>query len=68
MTLYVIYIHLNHHVYLQENIGEAVKRLTEGDGVGRIVEATGASSVVNSCFTWLRKVLEMYNNIMKNRM
>ena len=48
MTLYVIYIHLNHHVYLQENIGEAVKRLTEGDGVGRIVEATGASSVVNS--------------------
>lgn len=27
---------------------------TNGDGVGRIVDASGASSVVNNCFTMLR--------------
>ncbi|KAK4313190.1 hypothetical protein Pmani_015452 [Petrolisthes manimaculis] len=25
------------------------------DGIGRIVEATGASDVINNCFSWLRK-------------
>ena len=29
-------------------------RETEGDGVGRLVEATGAASMVNSCFSLLR--------------
>ena len=31
-----------------------VMKETNGDGVGRIVDASGVASVVNSCFTMLR--------------
>jgi len=31
-----------------------VMRETNGDGVGRIVDASGAASVVNNCFSMLR--------------
>lgn len=33
----------------------AVMNETNGDGVGRIVDASGVSSVVNNCFTMLRQ-------------
>ncbi|XP_065912483.1 L-threonine 3-dehydrogenase-like isoform X2 [Dysidea avara] len=39
----------------QENLKEVVMRETNGDGVGRIVDASGAASIVNNCFSMLRK-------------
>ena len=33
-----------------------VMRLTNGDGVPRLVEASGASPLVNTCFKMLQKV------------
>jgi threonine dehydrogenase-like Zn-dependent dehydrogenase len=33
--------------------------ITDGAGVGRLFEATGAPSVVNSCFSLLRKGAKM---------
>ncbi len=38
------------------DLRQEVLRLTDGDGVARLVEATGATAVVNSCFSMLRKV------------
>lgn len=41
---------------------------TNGDGIGRVVDASGVSSVVNNCFTMLRctcvNVIVSYYNIM----
>ncbi len=37
-----------------------VMKLTGGDGVPRLVEASGASPLVNSCFKLLQKVLVIY--------
>ena len=31
-----------------------VMRETNGDGIGRLVEATGATAMVNNCFSLLR--------------
>ena len=33
-----------------------VMQETEGDGVGRLFEATGAAPMINNCFTMLRCV------------
>ena len=41
---------------VQEDVAEAVRSLTGGNGVGRIVEASGAASLFNASFAWLRKV------------
>ena len=30
-------------------------KLTDNVGIGRIMECSGASSIVNNCFSWLRK-------------
>ena len=38
------------------NLHEEVMRLTNGDGVPRLVEASGASALVNSSFKLLQKV------------
>ncbi|XP_065191971.1 L-threonine 3-dehydrogenase-like [Sycon ciliatum] len=40
---------------LKENLKEAVMRETGGDGVGRLVEASGVAPMLNNCFTLLRK-------------
>jgi 2-desacetyl-2-hydroxyethyl bacteriochlorophyllide A dehydrogenase len=37
------------------SLRDAVMRETSGNGVGRLVEATGASVMVNNCFSLLRK-------------
>lgn len=39
----------------KEDITEAVRLLSGGNGVGRVVEASGASSLLNGSFKWLRK-------------
>lgn len=39
----------------KENLKERVSELTDGAGVSRLVEATGAPPVVNNCFSLLRK-------------
>eukprot|EP00118_Oscarella_pearsei_P009889 m.58176 g.58176 ORF g.58176 m.58176 type:complete len:357 (+) comp34797_c0_seq1:572-1642(+) len=39
----------------KEDLKEAVKRETNGDGIGRLVEATGAPPMVNNSFSLLRK-------------
>ena len=38
------------------NLQQEVMRLTNGDGVPRLVEASGASPLVNTCFKMLQKV------------
>lgn len=38
------------------DLHEEIMRLTSGDGVARLVEASGASKLVNSCFKLLQKV------------
>ena len=35
---------------------EEVMKLTDGNGIARLVEASGFPPVVNSCFSMLRKV------------
>lgn len=40
----------------QVDLHAEVMRLTDGNGVERLVEASGASAMVNTCFTLLRKV------------
>ncbi|XP_068216406.1 L-threonine 3-dehydrogenase-like [Palaemon carinicauda] len=40
---------------LKEDIGERVMGHTDGNGIGRIVEASGAASLLNRSFSWLRK-------------
>ena len=35
---------------------EEVLKLTDGNGIARLVEASGFPPVVNSCFSMLRKV------------
>jgi threonine dehydrogenase-like Zn-dependent dehydrogenase len=37
-----------------------VMRLTNGDGVPRLVEASGASQLVNNCFKLLQKVISIF--------
>lgn len=39
----------------KEDVTEAVRVLTGGNGVGRVVEASGAASLLNASFSWLRK-------------
>uniref|UniRef100_A0A6A7FYD4 L-threonine 3-dehydrogenase-like n=1 Tax=Hirondellea gigas TaxID=1518452 RepID=A0A6A7FYD4_9CRUS len=39
----------------KEDVGEAVMRLTDGNGVERIVEASGSAVLLNHSFKWLRK-------------
>ena len=38
---------------------EEVMKLTDGNGIARLVEASGFPPVVNSCFSMLRKVTKM---------
>lgn len=40
----------------EESLLEKVMELTSGNGVSRLVEATGAPNVVNNCFKLVRKV------------
>ena len=40
----------------ETNLHEEVMRLTNGNGVPRLVEASGASALVNSSFKLLQKV------------
>ncbi|MPC07922.1 L-threonine 3-dehydrogenase [Portunus trituberculatus] len=40
---------------MQENVTEVIQALTAGNGIGRIVEASGAASLLNASFSWLRK-------------
>ncbi|XP_023330135.1 uncharacterized protein LOC111702613 [Eurytemora carolleeae] len=40
---------------LRENLHARVMELTDGVGISRLVEATGAPSIVNNCFSLLRK-------------
>ena len=42
-----------------EDLKEEIMKLTDGNGVSRLVEASGFSPVVNSCFSLLRKVIYM---------
>ena len=42
-----------------KNLHEEVMRLTNGNGVPRLVEASGASALVNSSFKMLQKVLTL---------
>ena len=46
----------------KEELRAVVMNLTGGDGVERLVEASGASAMVNACFSLLRKVV---NNCLK---
>ena len=41
----------------KEPLFEKVMDLTSGNGISRLVEATGAPSVVNNCFKLVRKVM-----------
>ena len=41
---------------MQEDVTDVIRTLTGGNGVGRIVEASGAASLLNASFSWLRKV------------
>ena len=40
-----------------KDLREEIMKLTDGNGVARLVEASGFSPVVNSCFSLLRKVI-----------
>ena len=40
----------------QEDLGKRVMELTDNNGMGRIVEASGAASLLNKSFSFLRKV------------
>ena len=40
-----------------KDLREEIMKLTDGNGVARLVEASGFSPVVNSCFALLRKVI-----------
>ena len=40
---------------------------TNGDGVGRIVDASGVSSIVNNCFTMLRYLARRCQNFVMCR-
>ena len=40
----------------EKNLKDEVMRLTNGNGIARLVEASGFPPVVNSCFSMLRKV------------
>ena len=42
-----------------KDLREEIMKLTDGNGVSRLVEASGFSPVVNSCFSLLRKVIYM---------
>ena len=42
-----------------KDLKEEIMKLTDGNGVSRLVEASGFSPVVNSCFSLLRKVIYM---------
>lgn len=39
----------------KEDIGRAVMEMTDGNGVERIVEASGSADLLNASFKWLRK-------------
>ncbi|XP_066977577.1 L-threonine 3-dehydrogenase-like isoform X2 [Macrobrachium rosenbergii] len=39
----------------KEDIGETIMRHTDNNGIGRIIEASGAASLLNKSFSWLRK-------------
>ena len=39
-----------------QNLKEEIMKLTDGNGVARLAEATGAGPMVNNCFSLLRKV------------
>ena len=41
----------------EKNLKDEVMRLTNGNGIARLVEASGFPPVVNSCFSMLRKVI-----------
>lgn len=40
---------------IKENVGKTLMQLSDNNGVGRIVEASGAASLLNKSFSWLRK-------------
>ena len=42
---------------------EEVMKLTDGNGIARLVEASGFPPVVNSCFSMLRKVTNMREKV-----
>ena len=39
-----------------EKVKEEIMRITLGVGIGRICEASGVASMLNGCFSYLRKV------------
>ena len=49
----------------EKNLKDEVMRLTDGNGIARLVEASGFPPVVNSCFSMLRKVI--FEKITKNK-
>ena len=42
-----------------KDLKEEIMKLTDGNGVPRLVEASGFAPVVNSCFSLLRKVCSL---------
>ena len=40
----------------EKNLKEEILKLTDANGVSRLVEASGATPMVNSSFSFLRKV------------
>ena len=51
-------IHITKTIFftLQTDIAAWVSQMTDGNGVGRIIEASGSVALLNNCFSWLRKV------------
>ncbi len=43
-----------------KDLKEEILKMTNGDGIARIVEASGASKMLNMSFSLLRKVYVVY--------
>ena len=41
---------------MKQNLKAEIMKLTDGNGVARLAECTGAPPMVNNCFSLLRKV------------
>ena len=51
---------------LEVDLKTEVMKMTNGDGFPRLVEASGASKLVNNCFQLLQKVFKISPNILEN--
>ena len=50
---------------LEVDLKTEVMKMTNGDGFPRLVEASGASKLVNNCFQLLQKVFKISPNILE---